>query len=453
MGGSGMGIVGEVRMGLLLYQPLGRNRDAHRLWIESKRLEALGFGPGTPFSVEVQPERLVLRPAILANNHVSSRPVPDGRRPIIDLADQAVLSDLGTFSELRVIASFERIEVTPSRRAFAIRRSRSLAAPLRVLEVFAGGGTLTAAFAGDARFSMAAGIEIAPEYADVWQASHPDALLVQADFRAVDATSLPTFEILVGGIPCTSHSNLGRAKKGLAGRPELGDTGDLFFPVVALIRERMPAAVVLENVPQFGTSLAGELTVSTLQRLGYEVGVHVLKPNLEWGEIEDRQRWVLVATLDRPFVLRSPGAPCRSPVADFLDAPDPAADRADAERVAGTLRGLRLHAERHRAMGHGFGFTVLTGTETKIPVIPKSYAKINSGPFVETPFGPRLLRKSELERIRGCTVATGHHATAAEILGQGVQTRVFREIVRQLADHLLPAGRPTEGSVGGVVDR
>jgi hypothetical protein len=109
-------------MGLLLYQPLGRNRDAHRLWIESKRLEALGFGPGTPFSVEAQPERLVLRPAILANNHVSSRPVPDGRRPIIDLADQAVLRDLGAYSELRVIAAFERIEVTPSRRAFAIQK-------------------------------------------------------------------------------------------------------------------------------------------------------------------------------------------------------------------------------------------------------------------------------------------------------------------------------------------
>ncbi len=77
-------------------------------------------------------------------------------------------------------------------------------------------------------------------------------------------------------------------------------------------------------------------------------------------------------------------------MAALLDAPDSAADQADADRMAGTLRGLRLHAERHRALGHGFGFTVLTGTETKIPVIPKSHAKINPGPFVETPFGPRV---------------------------------------------------------------
>lgn len=212
----------------------------------------------------------------------------------------------------------------------------------------------------------------------------------------------------------------------------------LLYSTLALIRDSMPAAVVLENVPQFGTSLAGELTVSTLRRLGYEVAVSVLKPNLEWGEIEDRQRWVLVATLDRPFALLAPGTVCQMPVAAFLDPPDSRADQADSERIAGTLRGLRVHAERHRALGHGFGFTVLDGTETRIPVIPKSYAKINTGPFVETPFGPRLLRQAELERIRGCTVATRHHATAAEILGQGVQTRVFREIFRQLAEHFLP---------------
>ena len=79
---------------------------------------------------------------------------------------------------------------------------------------------------------------------------------------------MPEFAVLIGGIPCTSHSNLGRAKKSLAGQPELGDTGDLFLPVLTLISERMPVAVVLENVPAFGTSLAGQLVAATLTRLG-----------------------------------------------------------------------------------------------------------------------------------------------------------------------------------------
>ena len=90
-----------------------------------------------------------------------------------------------------------------------------------------------------------------PDFADEWQHKHPDAALYQSDIRAIQPAEYPEFDLLIGGIPCTSHSNLGRAKKGLSGQPELGDTGDLFLPVLTLISERMPAAIVLENVPNF----------------------------------------------------------------------------------------------------------------------------------------------------------------------------------------------------------
>lgn len=35
-------------MNFLSLQPLGRNREVPRLWIESQRLHRLGFTPGTP---------------------------------------------------------------------------------------------------------------------------------------------------------------------------------------------------------------------------------------------------------------------------------------------------------------------------------------------------------------------------------------------------------------------
>jgi DNA (cytosine-5)-methyltransferase 1 len=148
-----------------------------------------------------------------------------------------------------------------------------LTPPFRVLEVFAGGGTMTAALTGNAGFQVVAGVEIEPDFADEWQAQHPQATLVQSDIRALHTSELPEFDVLIGGIPCTCHSNLGRAKKRLAGKPELGDTGDLFLPVVTLVSEQMPAAVVFENVPAFGSSLAGKLLVSHLRRLGYHVTV------------------------------------------------------------------------------------------------------------------------------------------------------------------------------------
>lgn len=421
---------------LIALQSLGRNRDTPRLWIESQRLSSLGFPPGTPLQVEQRADRLTLRAGVLAENHVSSRVVAGGRRPIIDLENQSLLCDLARYSEVKIIASFERIQITPSTRAFAIQRSRTLQPPFRVLEVFAGGGTMTAGLRGDSRFQVIAGVEIEPDYADEWQAHHREAALFQTDIRSLHTSELPEFDLLIGGIPCTSHSNLGRAKKSLAGQPELGDTGDLFLPVLTFISERMPAAIVLENVPLFSTSLAGQLLVTHLHRIGYHVSTTILQPNAEWGEIEDRKRWLLVATLDRPFMLRVPDQPCTATVSAYLDPPNPVIDRSDAERIARTIEGLRAHNARHQAAGHGFAFTVVDGSSSRLPVVQKSYHKINTGPFVQTPFGPRLLRQTEMERIHGCELNTRHYSTAIQILGQGVQTRIFQHIFGQLGKHL-----------------
>jgi DNA (cytosine-5)-methyltransferase 1 len=423
-------------MQFIAIQKLGRNGDRWRLWIESQRLDRLGFAPGTPLAIQSESGHLTLRPAILGENHVSSRLAPNGRRPIIDLASQSLLAGLADYSEVKIIASFERIEVSPSHRAFAIQRSRTLTPPFRVLEVFAGGGTMTAALIGNAAFQVVAGVEIEPDFADEWQAQHPEATLVQSDIRALHTSELPEFDVLIGGIPCTCHSNPGRAKKRLAGIPELGDTGDLFLPIVTLVCERMPAAVVFENVPAFGSSLGGELLASHLRRIGYHVTVEILRPNEEWAELEDRQRWLLVGALAKPFTLQVPRERCSTAASAFLDPPDAIQDRADAERIARTIEGLRAHNARHRAVGHGFAFTEITGDAIRLPTIPRSYHKINTGPFVRTPFGLRLLRQSEIERIHGHRLLTQHYATAVQMLGQGVQTRVFRSVFRQLADHL-----------------
>ena len=201
-------------MKLLAVTPLGRNRESSRLWIETRRLEALGFPPGTPIAVESKTEELILRPAILAENHVSSRKIAGGIRPIIDIANQAFLRGLAEYPELKITGWFERLQVTPTRRAAAILSSRKLTPPFRVLEVFAGGGTMTAALSGNPNYAVQAGIEIEPRFADVWQAAHPGAALIQADIRAVESSDLPQFDILFGGIPCTSHSALGRKRRG-----------------------------------------------------------------------------------------------------------------------------------------------------------------------------------------------------------------------------------------------
>lgn len=188
-------------MTLITIQRLGHNRENVRLWIESQRLDQLGFPAGTPLHVESLPRSLTLRPAIIAENHVSSRAAAGGRRPIIDLANQSLLAGFFEYSELKIIASYERIQVTPSNRAFAIARSRALQTPLRVAEVFAGGGTLTAALNTDSRFEVSAGVEINADYADEWQARHPSSALFQCDLRALLTFDLPDFDLLMAAFP------------------------------------------------------------------------------------------------------------------------------------------------------------------------------------------------------------------------------------------------------------
>ena len=72
--------------------------------------------------------------------------------------------------------------------------------PLRVMEVFAGGGTLTAALTGNPAFQVTAGVEIEPDFADEWQAQHAAATLVQSDIRALHTSELPEFDVLIGGM-------------------------------------------------------------------------------------------------------------------------------------------------------------------------------------------------------------------------------------------------------------
>jgi DNA (cytosine-5)-methyltransferase 1 len=422
-------------MKFLTFQKLGENRNSPRVWIESRRLDSLGFTPGVGFTIEPRLNGVRLRPALLAENHVSKRISARQERPIIDITNRLSLSPLDGFPEIKVTATFKQIDVVPSVRGFYIQRGLTAKPPFKTIEVFCGGGTLSGAIASNADFCLVAGAEIEPKYADVWQQAHPRAFLYQADIRRIHASELPAHDVLVASIPCTSHSTLGRAKKSLAGKPELGDTGDLFLSIAHIVAHHLPSACIFENVPAFGNSLACLSLGQHLHKIGYSLIESIIDPLSEWNEPQDRKRWIMVATLRPGFQIRSPQIPFTGTVGDFLDAPADS-DELEVDRIVKSIKALRRHNQRHAKLGHGFGFTTINPESTRVPTIVRSYHKINTGPFVETDYGLRLLHKSEVERLMGCKIDCDHYATAIEILGQGVQTRVFREILKQLASFL-----------------
>ena len=243
-------------MKLLAVTPLLRNRDKSRLWIETRRLEAMGFPPGTPFSVEARGDELVLRP----RSSPRTMSPAAGLRPIIDVASQAYTSDRWrTFPNSR---SRDGISACRSHPPDGRRRSCAVATltpPFRVLEVFAGGGTLTAAVARNEAYAISAGIEIDPRFADIWQAApgrraHPGRHPRGRDVRPsrVRHPSSVGFRA-----PTTPSSWAGQ--EGPRGKSELGDTGGPLPSVIGIVREQMPAAILFENVPFFETSQASQL--------------------------------------------------------------------------------------------------------------------------------------------------------------------------------------------------
>ena len=435
------------------YLPVAENRGAPRIWIEGLgRLDTFGFQKNDRIVATQNGNNLCLtkaQPHQSANLTVVSR----RGKNILDINSDRWLGRLKQFPEARADFHIGKIMVRPTIQAFYIHKGLQPKKTLEALEIFAGGGLFATALKNAGIHSRMA-IEIERKYAELYHKAHPETEVIRADIRKMTSGDFPYTDIIVAGIPCTSHSNMGRAKNNLAGKPETGEQGDLFLPVIHLIASKMPRAVVLENVPCYANSLAGALVRTHLSKIGYHVFETILNPNAEWADIQDRKRWCLVATLSPGFEIESPNTPNQTKVSTFLDPAGPQ-DIKDVLRIEKTIKGLHKHFAAQKTKGNGFAMTTLTGEETKIPTIPRSYHKINQGPFVETPHGLRMLRQAELERIFCHQVPTDSYSTAVQIMGQGISVGPFTEVFKQLKEFLTktPEHIETENSIQDTLQK
>lgn len=429
---------------LTAFQKLGLNKGCARVWIESPRLQQLGFEPGSFLDVQQRAGDTLHLAAVSyrTRNRVSFREMSGLPCPIIDLNSRRLLSDFQGHTEVKISASYKGLFIAPSVRSFHIRRHRCGGLPLPAVEYFAGGGILSSAIVDDSRFKLVGTVEMSPKFAAHFALEHPDVPLYQCDIRDLDPSDVPPAAFMFASLPCTCFSTVGVAKKGLKAASELGDDGDLFLSFAHHVAAHMPLAVMIENVPGFfgPNAIAGRALMAHLERLGYHVHYFQLNPWEEWAEPQDRKRGVMVATLFARFYPTVPMMQFTGTAGDFLDSPDPVRDRAEAEQIRNCIAGREAHMKRHRAAGNGFGFSVINSSSPKVPTILRSYWKINCGPFVSCEGGVRLLRVHEIERLMGFVPRKGFtslsYSTAVEILGQGVQTRIFRQLVQQLGDFL-----------------
>lgn len=199
---------------------------------------------------------------------------------------------------------------------------RSTAAPLRIVDAFAGIGGFHLGFRR-AGGSCVAAIERDPAARVTYQRHFepPEPELFSSgrflsDITHVDASDLPNFDVLTAGFPCQAFSVAGKAR-GLH-----DERGVLFFELARLLTACRPPAFVFENVPglawhQGGATLAAMQQVLTTV-LGYRVHTEVLRA-CDFGLPQLRPRLFMVGFRDPdvPFSFPPP-VPLSTSLSDVL---------------------------------------------------------------------------------------------------------------------------------------
>lgn len=110
------------------------------------------------------------------------------------------------------------------------------------------------------------------------------------DVARIDTREMPDFDLLTGGFPCQSYSVCGY------GRGFDDPRGALFFELARIIKEKRPAAFLLENVPRL-ISHDGfrtfQTVLCTLSELGYCIEWMVLN-SAAFGLAQSRNRVYIV---------------------------------------------------------------------------------------------------------------------------------------------------------------
>lgn len=437
---------------------VGNNKGAPRIWLEGLQTSRAGFMPGARYDVEVQGQTVVLSLNPDGSRVVSSKMVGERANPIIDLNSRELLAVFDGMAAIRVAVKDGEIYLVPlaselkkQERFKRLREKLESGEPLAAGSLAHGGGILAHAvhtglhnagiktelkFANEIRPEL---LEHAAIHNDAWNdKTMPIAAPVQEfAFDERGLANLPKLEILEMGLPCSGHSVAGLAKRG-HGIPEAHpEVGHLVVSALIIINKTNPAVIQFENVPGYETSASAAILRNQLRDLGYKTHERILNGK-EWGAIENRDRWCMVAVsegIEFDFDQLMPPKSKPRQLGDILDpiAPD--------DPMWSPMTGLKAKQERDIADGKGFRMQVYDADAESIGTIGKGYQKNRSTePKVRHSQDPELLRLlTPAEHARAKEIpphlVDGLSSTVAhEVLGQSVIYSPFRDVAHHIGN-------------------
>ena len=442
------------------------HKGAPRVWCQGRAPAKSGFEPGKKFTLEKLPDGkagLLLKLCDEGDRTVSKKTYPSGTQvPVIDINSKTELAEFEGCESVRVVFGEGLVYISPV--ASEIRRVRRLGRlrekfqknePLQAAGICSGGGVLShAVHAGfkDAGVTSKVAMfnEIREDLAEhavcANDAFDEDTVMLNLPLQelAFDEAVLKRLgevDVVELGLPCSGASLAGRAKRSLGIPEEHPDVGHLVVAALALLAKLNPVACVFENVPQYGSSASAVLIRQQLRDFGYETHeVELFGP--DFGELEARKRWALVAvTKGIPYDI-STLVPAPFAVRTLSEVMEPADSPALAKEWR-PMEGLKEKAKRDKENGHNFAMQIYDGSETRIHTLTKGLSKNRStDPKFSHPENPDLLRVPSVGEHARCKGVPLHLVSglcktiAHELLGQGITYRPFRQLAKHLAEAL-----------------
>lgn len=164
----------------------------------------------------------------------------------------------------------------------------------RVAEFFAGIGLVRLALESEG-FSVVFANDIEPFKRDLYKANFTDRHFVLGDVRRVHGDHIPDIDLATASFPCTDLSLAGM-RAGLE-----GSSSGMFWEFARVIEEmkdRRPAAILLENVIGFASSRGGDDMRDVIQRLntlGYRCDIITM--DAKWFLPQSRPRLFIVGSM------------------------------------------------------------------------------------------------------------------------------------------------------------
>ncbi len=438
------------------YLKLADHKNGKRVWLQGLRLAHAGYDIGTIYQVKYDENQCKVRLALndTGDRKVSRKKVGSVFYPIIDLVNQKLGEVFSGAGRVQVIISFGEIVIEYHQYDY-LRIEREL----RLQQTVRNYGTLSAGScahgAGILDYYIHRGLEdegirsgliwaVEPvnDYLQTSLRNNPiwayDSQAVEGRIEDIDPDTLKAPLLCISGLPCTGASRSGVSKNKLDFAEMHETAGTAFIGWLMMIKHLSPPILILENVPEYQSTVSMYMIRKALSDWRYRVHEKVL--GRELGAFEDRKRLCVVAVsegIDFDFDLE-PVRIAEQTLGEIMDDVPLDSDRWK------SCDYLHEKEARDKKAGKGFRMQLVDAQSTKVKTIGAGYAKWRSTEaLIQHPVDAklkRLLTVREHCKVKGIdeSLVNGLSSTKAhQCLGQSVLGPVFQAVGRSIARCLI----------------